>query len=191
MQGSSVQMVTCKSYLSSIHEEVRPHLPSGTKVSDAYVLGDGYGKYTFTFNGRSEFVNAHCAYCARVKGWEIWMEDKEEETNLLEQPATNKEIVQKQVDKDELIDTLIHMGHNRELEWKVYAGEKGDRNTVACVAHCEAMKAKVVSSKFDDVNKDIKAFMRDLEKKAIKDGSSLKEYLTKNYGIQPLLKGFG
>ena len=182
-------MVSCRSYLSDIHDEVRPHLPEGAKVSDASVSKWDDGAYTFRFGDYEEMVTAHCGYCAKVAGWNNWLEEQEYKKNKL--PEQPKKGIVKQMKKGELIDTVVLYGHNRSFEWKIYAQAAGDSNLVACTAHCEPMKAKVLSSKFSDVISDIRAYMRNLEKKVAKEGATLKQYLTETCGMKPLLKERG
>ena len=182
-------MSICRTMLTGMHNEVRPHLPEGTKVSDASISEWDHGTYIFRFGDYKETVTAHCGYCAKYDGWSNWLEEQECQRN--KPPEQAKEEIVKKVKKGELIDTLVLWGHNRRFEWKIYAQAAGDSNLVACTAHCEPMKAKVLSSKFSDVNGDLKAYMRDLERKAIKEGTTLKQYLAETCGMKPLVKGWG
>ena len=188
IQGSSAKMSNCKSLLAGMHNAVRPHLPKGTKVLDASIHNEGYGSYTFKFGDYQEFVRSHCAYCGKFKGWNNWLKVQEDKKN--NPPKPHKKEIIKKVKKGELIDTLLLSGYSRDFEWKVYAQADGDSNNVACVACCASMKAKVPSSKFSDVIDDINVFIGALEKKAIKSGYTMKQYLTETYGITSYIKGW-
>ena len=69
-----------RSYMVSVHAEVRRRFPSIRPTRDAWVIRTTFGQWEFHGpDGFYEYFRADGAFHARAKGWEAWLKKQGEE----------------------------------------------------------------------------------------------------------------